>query len=463
MTRLTVALDRRFVLKGLIAAPAATAIAGIAPRRALAQTRPDAILLSVADLHSPYARLPQLLAEVRAIVAEAEASVALVINGDLFERGNVVATRSRGVADLAALRALCRELPVVLNLGNHETAILDDMAQAVAEATAAGAQVIGNLIDRRTGRFFAPVSARLGLGGMDIALLGVGTDNPFVYREPARDTLTLLDPAGFTAEAFGDVTGGADLPVLVSHAGVMHDRAILPTLAANALVIGAHDHLDFIHQEAGQTYLHGGAWARELAVLHLNRTGDGVSVTPQMRAIGTSGGDAALAEMIAGVEAEHLTDADRAVIAERGSALDLPASILLATEAVRTATDADLAVLGHTTFGAPLDAGALRRYDFDAFIRFDGELTVAEVPGDVLATILTRANQHRAASLDRRTGDFIHAAEIDIDPARTYRLATNGWTAMNQQSYLGTADLEFATAEGLMLKAVVADALAGGL
>ena len=130
MTRLTVALDRRFVLKGLLAAPAAAAVA---PRRALAQTRPDAIVLCVADLHSPYARLPQLVAEVRAIVAEAEAPVALILNGDLFERGNVAATRSGGAADLAALRALCRELPVVLNLGNHETAILDDMGQAVAE------------------------------------------------------------------------------------------------------------------------------------------------------------------------------------------------------------------------------------------------------------------------------------------------------------------------------------------
>ncbi len=459
MTRLTVALDRRFVLKGLLAAPA---VAALAPRRALAQARPDAILLSIADLHSPYARLPQLVAEVRAIVAGAEAPVALIVNGDLFERGNVAATRSRGIADFAALRMLARELPVVVNLGNHETAILDDMGQFVAEATAAGAQVIGNLIDRRTGRFFAPVSTRLGLGGIDLALLGVGTDNPFVYRQPARDTLTLLDPVAFTAEAFGDVTGGADLPVLVSHAGVMPDRAILPTLD-QALVIGAHDHLDFIHSEPGKTYLHGGAWARELAVLNLNRTGGGVTVTPEMRVIGTEGGDEMLAETIAGVEAEHLTDEDRGILTERATALDLPASILLAAEAVRAATDADLAVLGHTTFGAPLDAGPLRRYDFDAFIRFDGDLVVAEVPGDVLATILGRANQHQAASLDQRTGDFIHAAEIDIDPSRTYRLATNGWTATNQQAYLGTSDLDFAPTGGLQLKAVVADALAGGL
>jgi len=459
MAHVTVALDRRFVLKGLLAA-SATAVA--APRRALAQTGADAILLSVADLHSPYARLPQLVAQVRALVAEADVPVAMIVNGDLFERGNVAATRSMGKVDLAALRALAREVPVVVNLGNHETAIFDDMAQFVAEATAAGAQVIGNLIDRRTGRFFAPISTRLGLGGLDLALLGIGVDNAFVYRKPARDTLTLLDPVAFTAEAFADATAGADLPVLVSHAGVTPDRAILPTLAENTLVIGAHDHLDFVHQEPGKTYFHAGAWSRTLAVLHLTRSGAGVAVRPELRAIATSGGDADLAALIAGVEAEHLTEEDRAVITERAVALDLPASILLATEAVRQATQADLAVLGHTTFGAPLDAGPLRRYDFDAFVRFDGDLVVAEVPGTVLATILGRANQHLATRLDQRTGDFIHAAEIVIDPARTYRLATNGWTAQNQQSYLGTADLAFAEA-GLQLKAVVAAALAAGL
>jgi len=39
-------------------------------------------------------------------------------------------------------------------------------------------------------------------------------------------------------------------------------------------------------------------------------------------------------------------------------------------------------------------------------------------------------------------------------------VATNGWTAQNQESYLGTTDLVFAETDGLMLKATVADAIA---
>jgi hypothetical protein len=119
-------------------------------------------------------------------------------------------------------------------------------------------------------------------------------------------------------------------------------------------------------------------------------------------------------------------------------------------------------MLGHTTFGQPIPQGPVTRFDFDAYIRFDGDIRVAEVPGAVLSQIMGRANQHLASSLDQRTGDFVHAAALDIDADATYRLAVNGWTAMNQGPYLGTEDLVFEPVEGLMLKAIVSEALAAG-
>jgi 2',3'-cyclic-nucleotide 2'-phosphodiesterase (5'-nucleotidase family) len=177
-------------------------------------------------------------------------------------------------------------------------------------------------------------------------------------------------------------------------------------------------------------------------------------VTPDIPA------DEALAAEIGAQLDEHLTDAERVVLGESAVARDLPGSILFATEAVRAATDADVAMLGHTTFGQPIPQGPVTQFDFDAYIRFDGDLRVVELPGAQLAQIMTRANQHLATSLDQRTGDFVHVADLDIDPAATYRLAVNGWTAINQRAYLGTEDLAFETIEGLTLKAVVAEALA---
>jgi 2',3'-cyclic-nucleotide 2'-phosphodiesterase (5'-nucleotidase family) len=139
--------------------------------------------------------------------------------------------------------------------------------------------------------------------------------------------------------------------------------------------------------------------------------------------------------------------------------MDLREAILFAAEAVREGAGADIAVLGHTTFGTGLPAGPVRAYDFDAYIRFDGDIQLAEVDGATLRGILTLANQHEAASLDARTGDFIHAAEIEIDDGAVYQLATNGWTAMNQGRYLGTEDLAFAPAPGMMLKDAVKAAM----
>lgn len=453
----TIALSRRLFVGGLVAAPALAVL----PRPVRAQTHAGAevLALSLADLHSPYARLPQILAEIDRILDETGLPVIMVVNGDTFERGNVAALRSGGAIDIAFWEALVRRAPTILNLGNHETALVDDMATAVARAEGIGLQVIGNLIDNRRGQFFAPYATRVHVGGLRIGALGLAATNPFVYRVPVRETLEFLDPATFAAETFAPVAEGNDVALMLSHAGVAADQAILPTMPGNVAMIGAHDHLSFVHDAAAAPYVHGGSWGAMLTVIGL---APGQRPTVETRAIGVEmAADAALQEMIDATLAEHLTSEETAVIGRTDVARDLPASILFAAEAVREATGADIAMLGHTTFGQALPQGEVTRYDFDAYIRFDGDLQVVDVSGADLTAILGRANQHLAASLDQRTGDFVHAPRISVDPEATYRLAVNGWTATNQGAYLGREDLAFTPIEGLMLKQVVADALAG--
>lgn len=448
----TAALHRRLVLKALASLPMAGALP--CPVRALGAA--EAVLVALADLHSCHARLPAILSAVRAVRTEAGgAPVAVVVNGDVFERGNVVALRSGGAVEWAFLAMLAAEGPLVVNLGNHETAILDDLATFVARAEGLGVRVIGNVVDSRTGRLYAPVSARLGLGGMQMAFLGLAPDNPFVWRAAVRPSLTLLDPVTFAADAFAGATEGAATRVLLSHAGVMADRAILPGLPTGTLVIGGHDHLDFRHDSEGVSYIHGASWGRAMVVARLA----GGAVTLERRAVDAGGGDPALAAMVAAAEAEHLTEAEKAVIAEVRARRDLNGAILFAAEAVRDTAGADVAFLGHTTFGTGLEAGPLTRHAFDAFIRFDGEIMLATVSGQTLAAMLSRADQFRAASLDQRTGDYVHASAVSVDPGRGYRIAVNDWTARNQSAYLGVEGIRF-EGTGLRLKAVVAEALA---
>ena len=456
MNRPSFVVSRRLVLQGI----AASAVAAAIPAVARAQSGADAVLFTIADLHAPYARLPALLARLRALRVEVGRPAALLINGDIFERGNAVCLKSNAAADWAFVEAVAAEMPVVVNLGNHETAILDDMTSFVARADRAGVQVISNLVDKRTGRFFAPFDARLGLGGIDISLFGLAATNPFVYRQPVRDTLTFLDTARFVADALPGSSADADVSLVMSHAGVSPDKTFLDTLPAGTIVQGAHDHLDLDMVLDGKTYFHGASWGRKIGIVELSKSG---AATYRTEDVAPSGGDEALAALIEAMKAEHLSDEDRAVIAEMPRAFDLHESILIATEALRQATEADVALLGHTTFGAPLAAGPLTRYDFDAFVRFGGGVSVAQVSGEQLSAMLARANQFMAETLDGMTGDYVHVAAVDVDPAKTYRLAVNNWTAQNQQAYLGTTDLPFEKVDGLELKALIVAHLAKGV
>lgn len=453
--------DTSFVVtRRLVLTASAAAVTVMAAPKAWAQDNADAVLFTISDLHAPYARFPALLDTIREMRADVGVPAALLINGDIFERGNVVCLRSGGVADWAFLSALASEMPVIVNLGNHETAIMDDMATFTALADQAGIRVISNLVDRRTGQFFAPVSDRLGLGGINISLLGLAATNPFVYRTAVRDTLTFLDTAQFVDDIIADASAGADLTVIMSHAGVSADKSFLGNVPSGTLVQGAHDHLTLNAEENGVSYFHVGSWGTQLGVVSLKKADDTVQATYETVPIAPRDGNTALADVIAAQKTEHLTDEDTDVIANVPNDMDMHSSILLATDALRAATDADVAMIGHTTFGAPLAAGPLTKYDFDAFVRFGGPLKVASVQGDILADMLGRANQFAAQTLDERTGDYVHVAELDIDTSQTYRLAVNAWTAVNQAAYLGTEDITFEDVESLELKSVISDHLA---
>ena len=89
----TFALNRRLMLQGAAASAALAAL----PLAARAQTEgAEALLFTLADLHCAYARLPKLLEMIRAERDAADVPAAVLINGDLFETGNVVGLRSAG-------------------------------------------------------------------------------------------------------------------------------------------------------------------------------------------------------------------------------------------------------------------------------------------------------------------------------------------------------------------------------
>ncbi|HYP15781.1 MAG TPA: metallophosphoesterase, partial [Opitutus sp.] len=233
----------------------------------------EAILIVTGDQHSAYERTAQFVAHIDRVRGENPGvPLAVLINGDTFELGNVVAERSGGAVEFAMFAALARRAPTVVNLGNHEPEFYDPAA-TVERIRATGATVIGNLAERGTGQLFAPASTRLRLGEHEIAIAGLTTDMLSQYRAAVRPTLDLAAPAAWAEKHFPTLLGDAPIAVVMSHAGLRNDRGVFAHVPKGSLYLGAHDHTQFVHRDEALVYVQSGAWNSHFSVVRLRAAG----------------------------------------------------------------------------------------------------------------------------------------------------------------------------------------------
>lgn len=444
-----------FGRRSLLAAP----LLALPGRGALASAGVDLQLVLLADLHSCHDRAPALLAALDlALAARPGVPTFILINGDVFERGNALTRRSEAAADWALLEALRARAPVLLNLGNHETAIIDDMAEVVRRARALGITVLSTMIDTRTKRPFAEASLEIALGGgRRMTVVGIATDDMQTYRAPARPFLSIPDPAAWAREALPILLLETDLGVVMSHAGVAADRAMLPHLPPGSLLLGGHEHLRFGHRVGPTRYLHTGAWANYLTLAEISFTRGSPFITTREITIDPEGpGEARLAALRRDLLAAHLTPEDREVLGHLPQPMDLAEAARFLNAQMARQAGAALGLISNTTLGTGLPRGPVTRYDLDAFIRFDGAVLRAEADAAALAEIALRANQDDDRPFARRTGEFVYAGPIPAAPAR---LASIGWVQMNARRYLGTEALAFEKVDGPGIKALAAAGL----
>ncbi len=447
----------------------------------------EAILVVLGDLHSAYERSAQLVARVDRLQTENPGvPFAVLLNGDTMEYGNAVARRTGGAIDFALFAALATRGPLVVNLGNHEPEFFD-VAETVKKLEAAGAKVIsGNLRDPATGKNYAPASLMLKLGAHTLTLVGVSTDKLSTYRVAIRPQLDLADPAVWARENLpalfrGALAGDAapsprldergegaaspadprPFPVVLSHAGLRADRAMMPLVPEGALFAGAHDHLRFVHRSSRTVYVHSGSWMEFVTIARLQNTAGHLGwAVEQVPLAAGDPADPALEKLIRETLAQHLTPEETAVVGRAPRALAPTEAARFAVEAARAAAGADVALVGATTFGAGLPAGDVSRFAFDACVRFDGPLYTAEVSGAWLQKILARTNQGPDTPFAERGGEnLVAAVRAPIEPGRTYRLVTADWIAKNAKTYLGDDPPALAERPDLKLKAAVLAAL----
>jgi len=446
-------LSRRHLLQLLGSAAALPLL----PSAAHAQSAPAARLIILSDLHSAYERSAQLLAAVAAEIAASPAPAAILINGDVFELGNVVATRSEGAVDWKLLEKLARLAPTVLNIGNHEPDLINDLAQLIARARRVGLTVVSNITDTRTGAPYTQAGFQLDLGPVPVALVGIATPALTTYPKASRDQLGIPDPVQWANANLESNLPAGGLHVVLSHAGVVADRGILPLLADGALLVGGHDHLVLEHAEGNTRYVHTGSWSSLITVVDI-----GADRALSLRKVeidrnGTA--DAELTALIGATFAEHLTEEELAVVGISEKAHTLGESARFAAAALAAAGAADVGFIGHTTFGTGLPSGEVTKYAFDSVVRFDGKLMRAEVDRPTLDALIARCNQDGDIPLSARTGDFLYAAPLELAEKPSYTIVCNDWSATNQKSYFGREDLAFTEIPERKVKATVIKAL----
>ncbi len=451
--------SRRHLLQWAASLPLAGALAGCAHGQAAISAAPKLRVLAISDLHSSYGRIAQLLADFRREVASSEVPHLIVVNGDSFEKGNVVSVRSEGVIDWAFMAELPKIAPTVFNIGNHDNDLVHDLHPVIARMRALGLTVVSNLIDKRTGQPYAPSSAVMQVGDQTVRLVGMATPSLNSYPEESRDWLNIPAPVQWAHDNFATLLAGDGLKLVLSHVGVVDERQYLPLLPQGALMVGGHNHLLFTHQSGTSGYMHPGRWGETYTVGEYGA--DGV-VRTSIVAVGEQA-DPALASLVASTLAAHLTPVERAIIGHNPKALTLGETGRAVSKGFADAVDADWGFIGHTTLGTGLKGGDVDQFHYDEVVRFDGKLQVAEIEASRMPAILKVCNQDGPTPIEDMTGDFIYAAERTTG-ARTQgmiKLVTTDWCARNQSKYFGTTDLVFVDVPTDGVKAVARRALLG--
>ncbi len=425
----------------------------VAARPAMAQ---DVALraIVISDLHSAYERIGQLLAAIETHITADKTPHIILLNGDLFEIGNAVAARSAGEIEWTFLAALAKLAPTVINIGNHEPDIDNDLANFVNRAKALGITVLSNIIDKRSGTAYAPASAEMSVAGQQIVVAGLATNAINTYPKATREMLDIPQPVEWAKANLPRIVKQGAINIVLSHAGVVADRDILPLLPDGTLIIGGHDHLNFVHEQGATRYVHTGSWCTSMTVATITAPGKAAAIETVAIDRGAPASPA-LKSLIEQTLEKHLTAEERAVVGKSAKAMTVDEAGRHVAQLIAAKTGADVGFIGHTSFGAGLPEGDIRRYDFNASLRFDGKLMVTEVDGAALQHILKRCNQDGDIALADRTGDYLYAMPEKPETKERYRLVCNDWSATNQKSYFGRSDLVFAEVPEVKLKQTV--------
>ncbi len=425
--------------------------------------QPDIIAINMADTHSSYDTYSKIVWEIKKIKNHYQNSQILILfNGDLFESGNIIAQKSKGLIDLHFLQRLLEYGKVIINVGNHEFDLMSPK-DFLATTEKTGAIVIGNVEAKGMPKLNPYTDIKI--DDKTIRVMGVGVDQVETYPVELKDSISIPEPIQWVKEHYPCFAKETDYSIVLSHAGLVPDLSILKYFEGNDSILyvaGGHDHINVHEKVNGIEYMHNGFKGEHLNIAEIYLK-DKAKPELKFTNILTKNiveKDADMQNLIDEVTEKELDEKDMEIVGTVKENMSVVQAALWTVEAVRRKAGADAAFLNHTSFGAGLRKGKLPRYLFEQFMRFDNQVMCAEVDGKTLKKILKRCNQHENKDINSRSGDFLYTSHIEPKDDKKYKIVTTGWIALetNQENYFGQK-INFERMPNLITKGLIAEAL----
>ena len=375
--------------------------------------------------------------------------------------GDYVSPSALGTARVNGERLAGRQMVAVLNvlgldwavLGNHEF----DLPEAAFRARMAEAKfgVVASNVTDASGALFpgtvahAVVPVKTPSGTIRVGLIGLTIDatrQPWVRYTP---------PVDAARAALARLKGKTDVVVALTHLTLAGDREIAETLPEIDLILGGHDHENWLIERGPRftPIVKADANVRTVAVVTLRvpRKGARPIVSARLERIDDTmpEGPRTKAEVRKwtelGFDGFRKDGFDPAAIVTTITApLDGRESVVrngptalttLITEAMRREAGTPIAIFngGSIRIDDVLPPGPVTQYDVIRVLPFGGKVVKATFTGALLARVLQIGEQNKG------TGGFLHTVGVpsSIDPAARYSLAISDFLMTGGEANLG--------------------------
>lgn len=408
------------------------------------------------------------VATIRRELLEANPNTLTVLGGDFFSPSAL------GTAEINGDRLAGEQMVNVLNhlgldfatFGNHEFDIKESQFRArLAESKF---QWFSGNVRTATGEPWENVPPYFitTIPGENDAEIRVGFVGVTLPSNPAA-YVSYLDPFTQMQTYIDEIKDETDVIVGLTHLAIADDQRLAEEIPEIDLILGGHEH-ENIQQWRGKdftpifkadanartVYIHKLAYDTELNKLTINSqlqvVNEAIAPDPFVEKVVNYWQEKAFAAFRdngfdpAAIVTESPIPLDGLESSVRNQPTDLTDLIAQSMLAATEGTELAIFNSGSIRIDDVLPAGAISQYDVIRVLPFGGEIVTVDIKGAVLEQILNQSLKNRgtggylqtaAVSQDPATQQWL-IADVPLDPAKIYRVATNDFLVSGKETGL---------------------------